>query len=195
MLNVLSVLSIDNLFYSSKDKESGQKSTVLEVLKKYMPVLGGCHYYSDHLAKANLLQQYIVATDKKNFCKGNFVNRNNVKRAVQIREQLSDYLSQIIKERAKKTFNPIGDQQRTDKFVLSSEKVGLWLKCMEKGSVNNIAKLNREGNYTIVNSGQIASIHPESLLFFLKPKPNYVVFYQVIKTSKLYLRDVTALNI
>lgn len=65
---------------------------------------------------------------------------------------------------------------------------------MEKGSINNIAKLNKDGTYTILSSGQIASIHPESLLFFVKSKPPHVVFYQVIRTTRLYLRDVTALS-
>lgn len=55
MLNVLSVLSIDNLFYIIKDNQN-KNGSVLEVMKKYMPVVGGSHFYSDHLAKANVLQ-------------------------------------------------------------------------------------------------------------------------------------------
>lgn len=54
MLNVLSILSIDNLFYVSKDNKN-KNNCVLEVMKKYMPILGGTHLYSDHLAKANVL--------------------------------------------------------------------------------------------------------------------------------------------
>lgn len=62
-----------------------------------MPVLGGGTFvYSDHLAKANILEQYILSNNKKNFCKGNFINKNNIKRAVLVREQLNDYLNQII---------------------------------------------------------------------------------------------------
>lgn len=98
MLNVLSILSIDNLFYVSKDNRN-KNNCVLEVMKKYMPILGGTHLHSDHLAKANVLEQYIESTNKKNFCKGNYVNKNNIKRAVLIRDQLRDYLKQIINER------------------------------------------------------------------------------------------------
>lgn len=84
MLNVLSILSIDNLFYVSKDNKH-KNTSVLEVMKKYMPVLGGTHLNSDHLAKANILEEYTLSNNKKNFCKGNFVNKNNIKRAVLIR--------------------------------------------------------------------------------------------------------------
>ena len=65
---------------------------------------------------------------------------------------------------------------------------------MEKGSPYNIAKLNKDGNYTICFSGQVAHLHPESMVFYLRPKPQTVLFYQVIRTSKIYLRDVTHLN-
>lgn len=54
MLNVLSILSIDNLFYVSKDNKN-KNNSVLEVMRKYMPIVGGTQLYSDHLAKANIL--------------------------------------------------------------------------------------------------------------------------------------------
>lgn len=62
MLNVLSVLSIDNLFYVGKESGDGEgregrekNACVLEVMKKYMNVLGGNYLFSDHLAKGNIL--------------------------------------------------------------------------------------------------------------------------------------------
>lgn len=61
-----------------------------------MNVYGGNYLFSDHLAKANILEEYIRSNNKKNFCKGNFINKNNIKRAVLIRNQLEDYLQQII---------------------------------------------------------------------------------------------------
>lgn len=69
-----------------------------------MPFINGVALCSDHLAKANLLHEYMNSTNKKNFCKGNFVNKNNIKRAVLIREQLQDYLVQIINQRKKRSF-------------------------------------------------------------------------------------------
>lgn len=91
MLNVLSVLSIDNLFYVGRESRGDgrdKNACVLEVMKKYMNVLAGAYLFSDHLAKGNILQEYIKSNNKKNYCKGNFINRNNIKRAVLIRDQL-----------------------------------------------------------------------------------------------------------
>lgn len=55
---------------------------------------------SDHLSKINILHQYLQTSNKNLFCKQNLLNKNGVKRAQQIRDQLSDYLQQIAKERA-----------------------------------------------------------------------------------------------
>lgn len=43
---------------------------------------------SDHLAKVNILHEYTRAQNKQLFCQQNFVNKNNIKRAVLIRNQL-----------------------------------------------------------------------------------------------------------
>ncbi len=102
MLSVLSILSIENLFLSSAVSEKGSKKTNLyEVLTKYLPTLHSSDrgekagvlgreqanrlITSDHLAKANILHEYEKSKNKGVFCKQNYLNRNNMKRAVMIR--------------------------------------------------------------------------------------------------------------
>lgn len=51
---------------------------------------------SDHLAKVNLLHEYINCKNRMTFCKQNMLNKNNLKRALLVRDQLEDYLKQII---------------------------------------------------------------------------------------------------
>jgi hypothetical protein len=44
---------------------------------------------SDHLAKVNILHEYInCKNNKSTFCTQNLLNKNNIKRAVLIRDQL-----------------------------------------------------------------------------------------------------------
>lgn len=43
---------------------------------------------------------------------------------------------------------------------LSNQAIKNWMVCVEKYSPNNLAKLNKNGSYTINMSGEIASIHP-----------------------------------
>jgi hypothetical protein len=57
---------------------------------------------SDHLAKVNLLHEYINCKNRATFCKQNMLNKNNMKRAVLVRDQLQEYLKQIVEERNKK---------------------------------------------------------------------------------------------
>lgn len=89
------------------------------MIKKYTPIIGGRQICSDHLAKANLLHEYAASTNKKNFCKGNFLNKNNVKRAILIHDQLEEYLNQIIQNRMKTSFDtkPVA---KKEKFALTN---------------------------------------------------------------------------
>lgn len=105
---------------------------------------------SDHLAKVNLLHEYFNCKNRQTFCKQNLLNKNNIKRAVLIRDQLEEYLKQIIEERKKKSFfTNIGSGQKDNSqklgvndTKLTSESISNWMKCMEKCSVYNIAKLS-----------------------------------------------------
>jgi hypothetical protein len=40
----------------------------------------------------------------------------------------------------------------------------------------------------------MAYIHPESVLFQIKEKPEFIIFNEVILTRKVYLRDVTEVS-
>lgn len=101
MLSLMSIISIDNLFISSAVAEKGvKKNTLQEVLTKFVPVVTSSMQFSgkgnssnrlltsDHLAKVNILHEYTRAQNKQLFCQQNFVNKNNIKRAVLIRNQL-----------------------------------------------------------------------------------------------------------
>lgn len=55
MLSVLAVLSIDNLFYIGGGNNNNKNSCILDVMKKYVPIVMGVPLQSDHLAKANII--------------------------------------------------------------------------------------------------------------------------------------------
>lgn len=100
MLSMMSILSIDNMFLSTAVGDRGNRKTGLyEVLSKYQPIIKTSlspqtknsvpqTIYSDHLSKINILHEYISAKNKVLFCQHNFINKNNIKRAILVREQL-----------------------------------------------------------------------------------------------------------
>jgi len=92
------------------------------------------------------------------------------------------------------------DQKLKREFVIE-EKREILLQCLAKGLFLKLAFLNNSGCYTIYvtlniflifkKSNQDAYIHPDSLVFYAKKKPNYVLYNSVVWTTKIYLRDVT----
>lgn len=106
------------------------------------------------------------AKNKQLFCKQNYINSNNIKRAIMVREQLEEYLEQIVKERRKKEFFKLDDQKKSllnsqiEKCKIDETAVKQWTNCMAKGCAYSTAKLTKEGKYSILGSGQLAQIHP-----------------------------------
>ena len=100
---------------------------------------------SDHLAKVNILHEYVKSSNKNVFCKQNLINKNNIKRAVLVRNQLEDYLKQIIKNREQKNFVniPYANKTSIQDSVIDGNSVRNWMKCMEKASLYNSAKLGK----------------------------------------------------
>ena len=46
----------------------------------------------------------------------------------------------------------------------------------------------------ILWQGQMAYIHPESIVFYSKEKPMHLIYNSIILTKKIYLRDVTEID-
>jgi hypothetical protein len=64
---------------------------------------------------------------------------------------------------------------------------------MAKGCPYGTGKLNKDGKYNIFGTGQVAQIHPESICFYMNTKPPAIIFSSVVRTNKVYLKDVTVL--
>jgi hypothetical protein len=54
--------------------------------------------------------------------------------------------------------------------------------------------LSSSSHYQTLRGGQLVHIHPSSSLFGLKEKPKYIVFAELIETSKLYMRNCTEID-
>ena len=83
MLSCISILSVENLFYVP------EKHQLLKIYKRYEVT------NSDHLTKINILHQYLFCTNKKSFSKENHLNSKSIKRIVEVRKQLEDYVVAI----------------------------------------------------------------------------------------------------
>uniref|UniRef100_A0A6Q2YUB5 RNA helicase n=1 Tax=Esox lucius TaxID=8010 RepID=A0A6Q2YUB5_ESOLU len=67
------------------------------------------------------------------------------------------------------------------------------LRCIVSGFFANAARIHHSGSYRTLRDDRELHIHPNSVLFGEKP-PKWVVFNEVVQTSKYYMRDVTAVE-
>lgn len=61
-------------------------------------------------------------------------------------------------------------------------------RCLAHGLFMNAAQLQLEGGYVALDTQQAVAIHPSSVLF--QAKPAYVVFNELLHTSRCYMRDL-----
>lgn len=61
-------------------------------------------------------------------------------------------------------------------------------RCLANGMFLNAAELQPDGTYVALDTHQAVAIHPSSVLF--QAKPAYVVFNELLHTSRCYMRDL-----
>ncbi|ESO82673.1 hypothetical protein LOTGIDRAFT_66992, partial [Lottia gigantea] len=66
-------------------------------------------------------------------------------------------------------------------------------RCITSGFFANAAKLHYSGEYRTIRDDQTLHIHPTSVLFPEIPS-KWVVFNEVIQTSKYFMRDLTVIK-
>ena len=65
-------------------------------------------------------------------------------------------------------------------------------QCLTSGFFLNAAELQFDGTYKCLGQRMLASMHPSSSLF--KAKPAYVVFTELVHTSKCYMKHVAVVD-
>ncbi|CAG9312256.1 unnamed protein product [Blepharisma stoltei] len=126
----------------------------------------------DHLTFLKIYQEW-RKNKTKSWCKTHGLNRISIKRASMIRKQLRQYL---------KKYNPALVHAPNENI----------LKCLAKGYYMNSAFLSADGtHYRTIKDREIIHIHPTSVLFQTRKKPQCIIFSEVIITTKKYVRGVS----
>lgn len=151
----------------------------------------------DHLTLLNVYAAFVNPRHGKQsakWCGQHRLNFKALSRAVNIRAQLLKYL------------------RRFGIDVVSCEGDGARLrKCIAAGFFKNAAKVQPDGSYRSVRENavshgcmnpwqhfaddpQVLHVHPSSVLFSRVPPTKYVVFHEVVETSKRFMRDLTVVE-
>ena len=167
MLTIVSMLSVPSVFYRPKERQE-ESDAARE--KFWVPE-------SDHLTLLHVYTQWKSKNYSDGWCIKHFLHPKALKRAREIREQLGD-----IMKLQKMEMTSCG----TDWDVIR--------KCICSGYYHQAAKVKGVEEYTNLRTSVTVQLHPTSALNGVGVPPDYVVYHELILTSKEYMSTVTAVD-
>ncbi|CAK7244145.1 MAG: DEAH-box RNA helicase prp16 [Sporothrix thermara] len=167
MVTIVSMLSVPNVFYRPKERQE-ESDAARE--KFFVPE-------SDHLTYLHVYSQWKANGYLDSWCTRHFLHAKSLRRAKEVREQLVD-----IMKMQKMALASCG----TDWDVLR--------KCICAGYYHQAAKVRGIGEYLNLRTSVTVQLHPTSALYGLGFLPDYVVYHELILTSKEYMSTVTAVD-
>ncbi|ELT92273.1 hypothetical protein CAPTEDRAFT_197070 [Capitella teleta] len=159
ILTIVAVLSVESVIFTPHNK----REEAIGARRKFISHEG------DHMTYLNIYRAFKAVDGNKHWCHDNFVNGRNLKTAMEVRRQLRE-----ICVRQELPLKSCG----TD---LSAVR-----QCFCAGFYMNSAELVADGKYVTLISRKPVAIHPSSALF--QCKPGYVIYNELVKTTKCYMR-------
>jgi pre-mRNA-splicing factor ATP-dependent RNA helicase DHX38/PRP16 len=168
MLTIVSMLSVPSVFYRPKERQE-ESDAARE--KFFVPE-------SDHLTLLHVYTQWRSNGYSDGWCVRHFPHPKALRRAKEIREQLHD----IMVNSQKMALVSCG----TDWDVIR--------KCICSGYYHQAAKVKGIGEYINLRTSVTVQLHPTSALYGLGYLPDYVIYHELILTSKEYMSCVTSVD-
>ena len=67
-------------------------------------------------------------------------------------------------------------------------------KCLVSGLFPNAAYLHMSGFYRTVRGDLPLAVHPTSVVYTMSPQPAWVIFTEIVHTSKIHIKELTAID-
>lgn len=156
------------LFYRPKDKK-----LQADAARARFTVKDG----GDHLTYLNIWNQWVDSEFSENWARENFVQPRSLKRARDVRDQLAKLC-----DRVEVTMSSCGPSNLPP-----------IQRAITAGFFPNAARLNKGGDgYKTVKNNMTVHLHPSSVL--LESKPKWVIYYELVLTSKEFMRSCMPLQ-
>lgn len=162
---IISMLSVQNVFYRPKDKQQEADSKKARFH----------HPYGDHLTLLNVYNRWREDNYSKSFCVNNYLHERHLRRAREVKTQLNNIFNKL-----KLPMRSCGGDPNLIRRTLVS------------GFFKNAAKRDSEAGYKTVTDGTSVSVHPSSALF--GKGYDYVIYHSLVLTSKEYMSHVTSIE-
>lgn len=177
MATIVSMLSVPSVFFRPRERAE-ESDTVRE--KFFVPE-------SDHLTLLNVYKQWVSHSYSENWCIAHFIHSKAMKKAKEVRDQLL----QIMREQ-----NMISQSDLSG--VVQSSFLTDWdtlRRCIAQAySTSKSARMKSINEFVNLRTGTPCLLHPTSTLLGLGFTPEYVVYHELIMTSKEYMHCVTAVD-
>eukprot|EP00742_Colponemidia_sp_Colp-10_P003806 GILJ01004055.1.p1 GENE.GILJ01004055.1~~GILJ01004055.1.p1 ORF type:complete len:698 (+),score=71.08 GILJ01004055.1:38-2131(+) len=168
MLSLVSMLSVESIWFTPK----GGKDQAESAKRSLMSIEG------DHLTLLHVYKQWKEAKRSKQWCMDHYVNFRSMQRVEEIRTQLLQYVT---------------------KMALPCESCGLDNEPLRKALTSSFflhtARVQADGSYLTLVDNQTVHIHPSSVLFGRKPRPECVLYNELVVTARQYMREVTVIDL
>ncbi|KAL8112050.1 hypothetical protein AgCh_019669 [Apium graveolens] len=179
MLIAVSMLSVESIFYAPPDKLEQSRTAMRCFSSPEGDHLTLINVYctADEFYEKSKASNCKENAEKKlrNWCKENFINSRSLKHARDIHSQILDNVTQM------------------GLHVMScgDDKIQ-FRRCLAASFFLNAALKQPDGIYRVYRSGQMAQIHPSSVLF--RSKPECIIFKELVQTTQSYVRNVTRID-
>ncbi|XP_061820017.1 pre-mRNA-splicing factor ATP-dependent RNA helicase PRP16 isoform X1 [Nerophis lumbriciformis] len=167
ILIIVSMLSVPAIFYRPKGREEESD----QVREKFsVPE-------SDHLTYLNVYMQWKNNNYSSIWCNDHFIHTKAMRKVREVRSQLKDIMV----------------QQRMNLISCGSDW-DIIRKCICAAYFHQAAKLKGIGEYVNVRTGMPCHLHPTSSLFGMGYTPDYIIYHELVMTTKEYMQCVTAVD-
>ncbi|KAG5923762.1 hypothetical protein E4U61_002659 [Claviceps capensis] len=166
MITIVSMLSVPNVFYRPKERQDEADAQ----REKFWV------HESDHLTYLQVYQAWKAHQFSDGWCIKHFLHSKSLRRAKEVREQIVDIV---------KAQNMAVTSCGMDWDMIR--------KCICSGYYHQAARYKGSGEYINLRTNLAVQLHPTSALYGGHP-PDYVVYHELILTSKVYVSTVTAVD-
>ncbi|PWZ01148.1 putative PRP16-RNA-dependent ATPase [Testicularia cyperi] len=167
ILTIVSMLSVPSVFYRPKERQEESDAA----REKFFVA------ESDHLTLLHVYNQWRSNGYRDSWCTRHFLHSKTLRKAREVRLQLEDIMK----------------QQRLS-LVSCGTDWDVVRKCITSGYFHQAARSAGIGEYANYRTGMKMHLHPTSALYGLGFTPEFVVYHQVILTSKEMMNTVTQVD-
>ncbi|KAF9346672.1 DEAH-box RNA helicase prp16, partial [Mortierella sp. AD094] len=167
IVTIVSMLSVPSVFYRPKERLE-ESDSARE--KFFVPE-------SDHLTLLNVYTQWRSHGYRDDWCVKHFVQPKAMRKAREVRSQLMDMM-----------------KSEKMPYVSCNTDWDVIRKCICSAYFHQAGRIKALGEYVNCRTGMPCHLHPTSALYGLGYNPDYIVYHELVMTSKEYMQCVTSVD-